>query len=121
VALLASIGGGIRGLIGWGDRRASLRDAKLARWEESLVARERNYRVTMETELDELKRDLAVLRGELQTTRSVVVEVTTELRHHAPDSEALKRAEMLMHNAFPLDARVPAEQVALAGRLEKDA
>lgn len=118
VALLASIGGGIRWLLSWGDRRAQDREAKLSRWEESLITRERDYRVTMEREFALVKREMAVLRRELDATRSVLVEVTAELRHHAPESEAMKRAEMLMHNAFPLDSRLPDELTERARKLE---
>lgn len=119
VALLASIGGGIRWLANWGDRRAQLRDAKLDKWEQSLTERERAYRVTMETELGELRDEMAELRGELHHTRNALFGVTLELRRVDPGNKALLSAETLLRVAFPVDFHTPGDMAEAAHRIEE--
>jgi thiazole synthase ThiGH ThiG subunit len=125
LAALGAIGGFVRWALGWGQSQTKLREAKLERWEKRLTDREIEYREKIEAELGQLRTDIArqsakharqiaALRRHHAATRSVLLEVTVELRTHAPDSEALARAHHNLSLAFPLDPDIPDDMVAAA-------
>lgn len=114
VAGLGALGGFVRWALGWGQSQAKLREAKLERWERRLTEREIEYRETIEAELAQLRaeiarqsvahaREIRALRQNHAETRSVLLDVTVELRVHAPDSEALARAHKNLSIAYPLE------------------
>ena len=86
VALMAALGKGLAAAVGWVDRNARSRDAKLAAWEESLARREVDMRQRTEGRL-------AAVEHALTEVRSVLAVVTIELRKHSPNNAVLDRAE----------------------------
>lgn len=86
VALLAALGKAVAAAVGWVDRSARSRDAKLTAWEESLARREVDMRQRTEGRL-------AAVEHALTEVRSVLSVVTVELRKHSPNNAVLDRAE----------------------------
>ena len=98
---------------GWQDRRLAREAERLTQWQASLDRREHEQRVQMQTEIDELRAEVELQGRQLadQTavnhlTRMALAEVTAELERHAPDSQALQRAQALLHRVTP-DVVVP--------------
>lgn len=102
VALLAAIGKGLAWAVGWADRRDENRAAKLKAWEESLNRRELDQRKATGVRLRAMETALTLMRRAL-------LDVTGELRQHAPRSEALANAELALRTAFPIEWDMPAE------------
>ncbi len=92
IAVTATVGKGLAWLLNWNEARSSGREARLASWESSLVAREKAYREEIEGQLAATRGELARVEIELGVLREVLGEVTAELHRHAPDSPALARA-----------------------------
>lgn len=126
--VLAAVAKALGWLIGLVDRRMARREARLNAWEEGLQAREKAYRKQIEDELDEVRAEMAQIRREHATeiaalrdhhaqTREVLLDVTVELRVHAPRSEALSRAHKLLSLALPVDHRTPASITSLADQV----
>lgn len=109
VAVLATIGAGIRWMLNWAERRTSSRAAKLQVWHDELVA-ERALLAKGRAEFEaRLEEEVSGLRKENQALRLAFQLVATPLRQLAPDNPALVRAEQLLVAAFPLDAELEAE------------
>lgn len=107
VALLVAIGHGFRWLLGWNDRRASTRTAKLDAWQRQLEAREERlddqqaeHWHRIEIELEQLRREHAALRGGYQL-------IAAALRDRDPHNPALTQADELLKAAWPLEPLTP--------------
>jgi uncharacterized protein HemX len=112
VALLVALGHGIRWWLGWTDRRAATRSAKLDAWQNQLDERETRieaqqleYWARVERELEQSRRERAALLGGYQL-------IATAMRVVDPDNDALRRADELIRSAFLLDPLLPADMVA---------
>lgn len=127
VALLIAIGKGIGWLMGWDERRATTRTAKLDAWHEELKDRERE----IDRKQDDLSRQTEVRLRALarwavtlqhQVTAAVNAHqiVAAGLRQEHPDHPALGLADELLKSAFPLDPAVPAVLAALLSELAED-
>lgn len=86
VALLAALGKALAAAVGWVDRSARNRDAKLAAWEVSLARREVDMRQRTEARLAAVEHSNSLMR-------SVLAVVTAELRKHSPSNAVLDQAE----------------------------
>lgn len=107
VALLAVVGRGIAWWLGWSDRRALTRAAKLDAWQAELTGREqrldgeqRAYWATVQDELQKLRSEHAALLGAYQL-------LAAALTRHDPANEALRQANDLLRSVFPVEARSP--------------
>jgi hypothetical protein len=118
VMVLAALGKGLAWLLNWHGERSDGRAAELKAWERSLVAREKEYRQTIEHQLGELKTEVKLLRGNVGALGVSLLEVTIELRVLDPASAALTKAAAVLRRAFPPDAALPEDMVELAGRLD---
>jgi uncharacterized protein HemX len=112
VALIVALGHGIRWWLGWTDRRAATRSAKLDAWQNQLDERETRieaqqleYWARVERELEQSRRERAALLGGYQL-------IATAMRVVDPDNDALRRADELIRSAFLLDPLLPADMVA---------
>ena len=119
VALLVALGQGLRWWLGWTDRRAATRSAKLDAWQKQLEDRERRFDATqaehwarVERELDTLRREHAALLGGYQL-------LAAALRMADPESDALRRADELLRSAFLLDPLLPSDMSAIAQRIRR--
>lgn len=112
VALIIAIGGGLRWMLGWTDRRQELREAKLLRWEESLQRREKDYREHTEERLHDVERKCDAMAGAL-------FEALAELQRLDPASPAIVKARMALHELYPVDMDVPDFIQNLVRRLDK--
>jgi uncharacterized protein HemX len=114
VALLVAVGHGLKWWLGWTDRRASTRAAKLDAWQSELFLREarldaeqaqiiaeiKDQLAGLKDSNDQLRREHAALLGGFQL-------VAGALRTLDPDNSALARAEELLKSAFPLEPVPP--------------
>jgi uncharacterized protein HemX len=119
VALLVALGHGIRWWLGWTDRRAANRAAKLDAWQHQLDEREarldqqqQDHWAEIGRELDQSRRERAALLGGYQL-------IATEMRLVDPDNDALRRADELIRSAFLLDALPPPEMNQLLRRAKR--
>lgn len=103
LAGLAALGKTLAWLLNWRDERNDGRETRLAKWEASLARRERDQRDEMEAKFDALEARLETLTGENHVLAASLIEVTSELRVHAPRSPALQRAAAALRMAFPLE------------------
>lgn len=98
LAVLASLGAGLRWLFTWTDKRALARDERLRRWEENLIAREKSYREEIEGQLAHTRTELGRVERELEALRAVLAVMASELHRHDPASPALTRALALLND-----------------------
>lgn len=113
VALLAAIGGGLRFLFNWAERRASSRAAKLQDWHNELVKREGRLDEKQAEFEGRLEGTIAQLGRENRALRMAFQLVAAPLRQIDPGNPALVRAEQMLQAAFPLDADLSAELASL--------
>jgi hypothetical protein len=123
VALLAVVGRGLRWWLGWTDRHAASRAAKLDAWQQELGQRERRfderqreYEGRIELELDALRaadrqrgEEMASLKIEHAALRTAHQLISSALRRTDPYNPALGQAEEILKAAFPPDAVLPAD------------
>ena len=119
VALAVAVGHGLRWWLGWTDRRAASRAAKLDAWQRQLDDREARieaqqaeYWQRVERELETLRREHAALLGGYQL-------IATALRMVDPASDALRRADELLRSAFLLDPVVPPDMQRTARQIHR--
>lgn len=117
IALLATIGGGVRYLMNWTERRASRRSAKLQLWHDELVRREATFEAKRAEFEARLEATVSELRKENQALRLAFQLVAAPLRQRDPGNPALVRAEQLLVAAFPLDPEVAAEFETLLSQI----
>lgn len=116
VALLGSLGAGVRWVvITRKDARIS-HEQKLEKWEIGLNAREakieseeRAYRAAIEAKLAALDARHEQMSREHSALRLAFEIVASEIRAKDPMNPALKRAEQLLQAAFPLMPAVPSD------------
>lgn len=112
VAMLVALGHGLRWWLGWTDRRAATRAAKLDAWQKQLEERERELWAKVEAEIGSLRSQHAALLGGYQL-------IAAELRLLKPDSDALRRADELLRSAFLLDPLLPTDIAAIARTIHR--
>jgi len=141
VALLACIGKGFAWLLGWQYKREESRGAKLDAWQRELNAREdrfddqqRQHWAEIARELEQSKAERTAEAREWQTQRAADAEqwrrertallggyqlIASELRAIKPESDALKRADELLHSAYLLDPLAPLDMMELLKRARR--
>jgi uncharacterized protein HemX len=119
VALLVALGHGMRWWLGWTDRRAATRAAKLDAWQKQLDERETRLDQQQQDHWAEIGRELEVLRREHAALLGGYQLIATALRMVDPDSDALRRADELLRSAFLLDPVLPGDVVAIAKRIRR--
>jgi hypothetical protein len=119
VGLVVATGHGVRWWLGWTDRRAASRGAKLDAWQRQLDERETRieaqqleYWGRVERELEQSRRERAALLGGYQL-------IATAMRVVDPDNDALRRADELIRSAFLLDPLLPADMLASARSIHR--
>jgi hypothetical protein len=119
VAAMIALGHGLRWWLGWSDRRASTRTAKLDAWQRELEGREqrldgeqRAYWATVQAELETLRSEHAALLTAYQL-------LAAALTRHDPGNEALRQANDVLRSAFPLKPRVPVDMNETLGRIKR--
>ena len=122
VALLGTMGAGLRFLFLRGDKaqvaegkRQHEEHERLVAWRSSLDSRERNERVMREGRLSRLERTVTILQRVAFDQREVLVKVTVELEQHNPQSAALAAAKVQLAKQYPgfydpVEAELPADQ-----------
>lgn len=119
VALLVAVGHAMRWWLGWTDRRAASRAAKLDAWQRQLDEREARLDQQQQDHWAEIGRELEVLRREHAALLGGYQLIAAELRLVKPDSDALRRADELLRSAFLLDPLLPADFTALARSIRR--
>lgn len=112
IALLASIGAGVRWMIGWRDSRQDLREAKLNQWEESLARREKEQREAIEERLK-------VVEDKLSIVSMALFETVAELQVLDPANPSLAKARIVLSEAYPVDFEAPEWMKTLLGRIDR--
>ena len=119
VALMVALGHGLRWWLGWSDRRASTRAAKLDAWQRELQAREQRFDEKqaehwqrVEAELGQLRREHAALLGGYQL-------IAAALRLIDPSNSALRRADDLLRAAFPLEPCLPPDMAVKTHEIDR--
>lgn len=102
VALIVALGHGLKWWLGWTDRRAATRAAKLDAWQKQLEDRERDLWEKIEVQLDGLRSQHAALLGGYQL-------IAGALRLIDPHNDALRRADELLRSAFVIEPQTPAD------------
>lgn len=110
LAMLATIGGAIRWLLGFQDRRKERWDQKLLRWEQTLQQRERAIQEHMEKRLTVAEEKVSVLGMAL-------FELIGEVQIIEPANPVLVRVKVMLGKAYPTDMDTPAELRALIKRV----
>lgn len=126
IALLATIGGGLRWSLNWTERRASTRSAKLDAWQKELDLREKRLDDEQTAINDDIRRRLTELEKEAEEYRKQVAALlggyqilAAELRMIKPDSDALPHADELLRSVFPIDPTTPAGMVVLLSKTKR--
>lgn len=118
VALLATLGHGIKWLLGFTSSQQARRSSKLQQWHDELDARERKideeqeaYRRGIEqdlTDLREWKRKVEVEQTALKTGYHLLA---SALRTIDPNNQALRMADELLRSAFKVDPMTPPDML----------
>jgi hypothetical protein len=125
VAALVALGHGIRWWLGWTDRRAITRAAKLDAWQRELAGREaafeqsqREYWGKIEGELEVLRAadmqraaEFAALKIEHSALRTAHQLISSALHRADPENPAIGQADEILKAVFPPDASTPADMV----------
>jgi uncharacterized protein HemX len=119
VALVVALGHGLRWWLGWTDRRAATRAAKLDAWQKQLEARETRLDAQQQEHWAEIGRELEVLRREHAALLGGYQLIATALRMVDPNSDALRRADELLRSAFLIDPLTPPDMTALLRRAHR--
>ncbi|MFN3943883.1 MAG: hypothetical protein ACK4K7_02990 [Allosphingosinicella sp.] len=126
VTVLALLGGGVRWLVSWRERRAEARSAKLQRWHEELDARERRLDAEeaersqrLEDRQGRLEVAYAQLHRENAALRIAFELIAAPLRLREPENPALKQAEEMLKAVFPISPLTPPPMVGLMDQLHK--
>ncbi len=120
VALLATIGGGFKWMLGWRDRREESRAEKLAAWEARLEARDTDYQASIEKRLRALVKWAVRMQTNYSALWNGYQHLATELRHKEPGNSALARAEEMIRLAMPLDPHIPADFAEMLAQAAED-
>lgn len=111
VSLVIAIGGGIRWLVGWNDRRQDLREAKLNKWEESLQRREKAAREEAEAREAEYHqitdRRLKSMEQKAALMFALNLQVVSELERLDAGSPVLVKVRLAIKEAFAADPDLP--------------
>lgn len=106
IAVLATLGGGVRWLLNWNDSRALTRRAKLAGWHDELAAREdklERHQADHERRQAEyqhrIETRLGLLEHENRALRRAFELVTGVLRAADPGNPALEHADQIIAQA----------------------
>lgn len=125
VALLIALGHGLRWWLGWTDRRAITRAAKLDAWQKELAAREQRFDERQGEHWDAIEAELSGFRGrdaardaEMNAVRiehtalcTAYQLIASALRATDPDNPALGHADEILKAAFPLEIGTPASML----------
>jgi uncharacterized protein HemX len=124
VALAVAVGHGLRWWLGWTDRRAASRAAKLDAWQRELMLREARLDAEQAAIIAEIKAQLAELRAsndQLRTEHAALLGafqlVAGGLRAENPHNPALGLADEILKAAFPIEPRLPASIADAAAKL----
>lgn len=119
VALLATVGGGIRWLLGWKARQESSFHAKLLSWEAKLAARE--VRLDEEQAAHFARIEARLMRAEtvLEAVLGAYHLIAGELRTVDPANLKLGMADELLKAAFKIEPVVPADMAAALDRIRE--
>jgi len=111
-------------LLNWQGARSDRKAERLRLWEESLDRRDKEYRLQLEHDLEELRAahqanaaEIDVLRNRFRALRGAALELVVEVRAIKPESPALKRADAMLRTAFPIEAALPEDLTDLVHRL----
>lgn len=119
VALIVALGHGIRWWLGWTDRRAATRSAKLDAWQHQLDEREKRIEAQQDDYWSRVERELEVLRREHSALLGGYQLITAALRVVDPENNALRRADELLRTAFLLDPVLPGDMASIAQRIRR--
>jgi hypothetical protein len=111
VGLLVAIGHGMRWWLGWTDRRAASRAAKLEQWQRELNAREERFEEHQEAHWRHIEEHLGKLRREHAALLGGYQLIAAALRMVDPHSDALRRADELLRSAFLVEPLSPPDMV----------
>jgi hypothetical protein len=120
VALLIAIAHGVRWWIGWTDRRAATRAAKLDAWQRELQAREERFDVAQANHWARVEKELGQLRGEHAALLGGYQLIAAALRVLDPQNDALKRADDLLRSAFPIEPCLPGDMTLQVRKLDQE-
>lgn len=101
MALLASLGAGVRWVVGWKDARAQTRSAKLTAWHDELAAREAKLDLHQAQYQARIEARLVLLERENSAQRRAIELLTGVLRAADPGNPALDHAEQIIAEAVP--------------------
>lgn len=125
LAIAVPIGGGIRWLAGWLERRGKSRHAKLQAWHLELEQREKRIDDKEDQHHREIENRLAVVerRYDELHAQNLALRVAHELvagalRQIDPENIALLHADQLLNKSFPLIAGIPADMAASLGAID---
>jgi hypothetical protein len=119
VALVIAVGHGIRWWLGWSDRRAAKRGAKLDAWQCELQDREQRFSALQAQHWAEIKNELEQLRREHGALLGGYQLIAAALRLVDPDSDALRRADELLRSAFPIEPLLPTDMKRTAAQIHR--
>jgi hypothetical protein len=116
IAVLATLGGGIKFMLNWKARREDSRAHRLQKWHEELQARELRLNEEQAAHFARIERELGDVRGDQQqmkreqgALRNAYQLIAGALRRIDPENIALGLADELLKAAFTLDPVVPAD------------
>lgn len=126
VALLATLGAGIKWFLGWAEQRADSRARKLQAWHDELEEREARFEQreavrasTMERRLELIEAQHEHLKEQNLALRLAFDIVAGELRQRDPENASLKRADELLKSAFPLLPAIPGDMLATVAEIDR--
>lgn len=112
IAVGMAAGKAIAWVLNWRDARATTRAAKLDRWHEELLKREKELD-------DKIDQRMAGLEHQVDKWRMAFHLVAAELLQRHPQSAALMQAQKILAEAVPLSLAVPADMEAALGRIDQ--
>lgn len=119
VAVGVAAGKGIGWLLNWRDARAKTRAAKLDRWHEELLKREKELDDKLDQRMNGLERQVGDLTVAVDKWRMAFHMVAAELLQRHPQSAALIQAQKILAEAFPIHLAMPADMEEALGRIDE--
>lgn len=119
VAVVVAAGKGIAWVLNWRDARAKTRAAKLDRWHEELLKREKELDDKIDNRMAGLEHQVGELGRAVDKWRMAFHLVAAELLQRHPQSAALMQAQKILAEVFPISLAVPADMEEALGRIDE--
>lgn len=119
IAVLATLGHGIKWLLGFTSQQQSNRQAKLDQWHAELAAREAKIDAEEDAYRLRIEGRLADVEDKQGKLLAICHELASGLRTLNPQSPALLNYDKMLRTAFRVDPATPPDMIAALHEIER--